>query len=661
MVLKIITMKKLILSILFLLTVTVVWAQVPQQISYQSVIRDGNNVVVASSPVGIKISLLQGSATGPAVYVETHRKTTNANGLVSLEIGTGTVLSGSFARIDWANGPYLIQTETDPAGGTNYSIPAVIALNSVPYALFAANGTPGPKGDKGDTGVPGPQGLTGLTGPAGPTGATGPQGSIGLTGQAGPTGATGAAGADGKTVLNGTSNPTSSTGVNGDFYINTATNTLFGPKASGTWPSGISLVGPQGATGSTGAAGAQGIQGATGATGSAGPAPSGTGIVTVSSGTLQTPGALSGDVTTSASGLVTSIATGAVTSDKLLDGTIATADLANSAVTNEKIAGVAGSKVSGNISGNAINVTGTVAVGNGGTGATTITGLVKGNGTAIMTAAVVGTDYQAPLTLTTTGSGAASLSGTTLNIPTLAAGTTPGDMLYWNGTAWFKVAAGANGQTLTFYNGAPVWSETISYANTVVSTTGKIWLDRNLGATRVATSSTDYLAYGSLYQWGRGSDGHQIIVYTSSSASNGAEQNNETTTRSDAPGNGNFITVFGDWRSSQNDNLWQGVSGVNNPCPTGYRIPTIAEWDAERLSWSANTSVGAFASPLKLPLPGIRRDDDGNLRDVGTYGYYWSSAVSGTDSRYLDFNSSSASVTPSIRRARGLSVRCIKD
>jgi hypothetical protein len=130
-------MKKIILSLLFLLTVTVVWAQVPQQVSYQSVIRDGNNKVIASSTVGIKISLLQGSATGTAVYVETHQKTTNANGLVSLEIGTGTVLSGSFASINWANGPYLIKTETDPTGGTNYSAPGVFALNSVPYALYA--------------------------------------------------------------------------------------------------------------------------------------------------------------------------------------------------------------------------------------------------------------------------------------------------------------------------------------------------------------------------------------------------------------------------------------------------------------------------------------------------------------------------------------------
>ncbi len=237
-------MKKTLLVSVILLTTFAAWAQVPQQISYQSVIRDGDNKVIASSTVGIKISLLQGSATGPAVYVETHRKTTNANGLVSLEIGTGTVLSGSFAGINWANGPYLVKSETDPTGGTNYSAPGVFALNSVPYALYAANGTPGPKGDKGDTGATGLQGIQGATG---------------------ATGATGAAGADGKTVSNGTSNPASGTGVNGDFYINTATNTLFGPKANGAWPSGVSLVGPTGATG------AQGIQGATGATGPAGP------------------------------------------------------------------------------------------------------------------------------------------------------------------------------------------------------------------------------------------------------------------------------------------------------------------------------------------------------------------------------------------------------
>ncbi len=471
---------------------TAVWAQSPQRMSYQSIIRDGSNVVVASSPVGIKISVLRGTATGTAVYVETHRKTTNANGLVSLEIGEGTALLGTFAGIDWANGPYLIKTETDPTGGTNYSIPGIAPLNSVPYALYAANGTPGPKGDKGDTGatgpaglqgptglpgvaglpgVVGPQGAIGLTGPvgpagatgpdgstgaagptgsqgpiglSGPTGATGPQGPIGLTGPAGPQGATGSTGAagaqgiqgptgatgavgtqgiqgvagpqgvaglpgatgtNGKTVANGTTDPIANTGVDGDFYINTGTNTLFGPKASGAWPTGLSLVGPtgatgaagvqgiqgltgatgsqgpiglsgptgatgpqgpigltgpagpQGATGSTGAAGAQGIQGPTGATGAVGPAPAGTGIVTVNNGSLQTPGELTGDVTTSGGGLTTTIGAAKVT-NSMLAGSI---ELTS-------------------------KVTGTLPVANGGTGVATLTGYIKGTGTTAMTA-----------------------------------------------------------------------------------------------------------------------------------------------------------------------------------------------------------------------------------------------------------------------------------
>ena len=260
---------------------------------------------------------------------------------------------------------------TDPASSTG--VDGDFYINTATNMLFGpkANGTWSTGvslvGPTGATGAAGAQGIQGLTG------ATGAQGAQGIQGQTGATGATGVAGADGKTVGNGTTDPASSTGVDGDFYINTATNMLFGPKANGAWPTGVSLVGPTGATGAqgiqglTGATGAQGIQGQTGATG---PAPSGTGIVTVSSGTLQTPGELTGDVTTSGAGLATSIATGAVTSAKILDGTIATADVADAAITDAKIVGVAGTKVSGNISGNAANVTGTVAVANGGTGLT---------------------------------------------------------------------------------------------------------------------------------------------------------------------------------------------------------------------------------------------------------------------------------------------------
>jgi uncharacterized protein (TIGR02145 family) len=183
-------------------------------------------------------------------------------------------------------------------------------------------------------------------------------------------------------------------------------------------------------------------------------------------------------------------------------------------------------------------------------------------------------------------------------------------------------------------------------------TTGKIWMDRNLGASRAATSSTDAQAYGDLYQWGRGADGHQC-------------RNSATTTTlssTDQPGNGNFITISSgnyDWRSPQNTNLWQGVNGVNNPCPIGYRLPTSTELEAEFLSWSENTSVGAFASPLKLPLAGFRRSSSGSLSSVA-YGYYWSSTVVGTFAYLLYFDSSAAEIDL-YYRAYGFSVRCLKD
>jgi hypothetical protein len=189
----------------------------------------------------------------------------------------------------------------------------------------------------------------------------------------------------------------------------------------------------------------------------------------------------------------------------------------------------------------------------------------------------------------------------------------------------------------------------------VLSSTGLVWMDRNLGATQVATSSTDAASYGDLYQWGRLTDGHQIRTSTLSALN--------ATVSTDIPGNANFIitnTGDFDWRSPKNDNLWQGVNGINNPCPTGYRLPTEGELNAERVIFSANNAAGAFASVLKLPLAGIRRFSDGSLLIVGSYGYYWSSTVSGTSARYLFFNSSAAYMDPNYR-ANGISVRCLKD
>uniref|UniRef100_UPI004048CCD5 hypothetical protein n=2 Tax=Algoriphagus sp. TaxID=1872435 RepID=UPI004048CCD5 len=783
-------MKKLIFSFLFLLASTAVWAQVPQQISYQSVIRDGNNKVIASSTVGIKISLLQGSATGAAVYVETHSKTTNANGLVSLEIGTGTVLSGSFASIDWANGPYLVKTETDPTGGTNYSAPGVFALNSVPYALYAANGTPGPKGDKGDTGATGATGPTGAAGPQGAAGATGPQGPIGLTGPTGPAGATGPQGVaglltsgsaagntafwNGSTWVTNTSNifnngenigigtaipteklditgkvkasgtvtagtvtypnthgsanqvltttgsgtltwttPSSGGGGSGIPYTgatqavdlgaydlkvngltvgrgngNEASNTAIGNVAlnSNTTGSGNTATGYRALIntttgGNNTATGSEALS--TNTTGSDNTAIGRSALIANTEGSSNTATGASALILNTTGSRNTAIGqaalyTNAIGSDNTAMGSEAlsinttgsdntaigqfalrnnTTGSKNTALGNEADVG-SGDLTNATAIGNGAVVTAsnTIQLGNASVTNVITSGTVTAG--AVTYPRTDGTNGQI---LTTNGSGTLSWA------PGLPTPNTLGDMLYWSGSAWVKVAAGTDGQTLTFIGGKPVWSGSLP-ANTVVNaTTGKIWMDRNLGATQVATSSTDHLAYGSLYQWGRGSDGHQIIVWTSSTTSNGAEQINQTPSLSaiDAPGNGDFILAPNspyDWHSPQNANLWQGVSGVNNPCPTGYRIPTDVEWDAERLSWgnSNQNAAGALASPLKLPMAGSRSYSNGSLNDTGNWGYYWSSTVSSTNARNLYFLSSDANMNTNFR-AYGSSVRCLKD
>ena len=132
-------MKKIYSLVVGLLLTASVWAQAPQKMSYQAVIRNSSNALITSTPVGMQISILQGSPTGTAVYVETQTPSTNANGLVSLEIGTGTIVTGTFAGINWAAGPYFIKTETDPTGGTAYTIAGTNELMSVPYALFSVN------------------------------------------------------------------------------------------------------------------------------------------------------------------------------------------------------------------------------------------------------------------------------------------------------------------------------------------------------------------------------------------------------------------------------------------------------------------------------------------------------------------------------------------
>ena len=456
-------MKKLLTIIVAVLLTASIFAQAPQKMSYQAVVRDGSNNLITNHAVGMQITILQNTTP---VYTEIQTPTTNANGLVSIEIGDGE----GFNNIDWSNGPYFIKTETDPTGGTSYTITGTSQLLSVPYALHA--------------------------------------------------------------------------------------------KTAETVSGAINETDP--------------IYGASQA------------------------------------------------------ANITSSDIANL----------------GNLSGTNTGDQDLSAL---------ATKTALGDSTAQVRTEIP--DVSGFLT-----------SETDPSVPT---GTQAGQMQYWNGMEWITVEAGGEGQILSFVGGVPTWrilvgAVTLGQTDVYNPTTGKAWMDRNLGATQVAVSSEDYLAYGSLFQWGRLADGHEVINWTSSTGSDDAEQSNETATLSftDDPGHGDFITTGSlpyDWRSPQNDNLWQGVIGINNPCPSGYRLPTDAEWEAERTSWGSNDAAGAFASPLKLPVAGYRSGNYGSLYDVGSYGYYWSSTENDYRSRYLSFNSGFALTGNSYSRASGLSVRCIKD
>ena len=130
-------MKNLYAIILLLAVTFSLPAQTPEKISYQAIIRGSNNALVVNSSVSCKIVIRQGSLSGSAVYQETHTATTNANGLVTLAIGTGSVISGSFSQISWSSNTYFIETQVDVTGGSNYSVVGASQLLSVPYALHA--------------------------------------------------------------------------------------------------------------------------------------------------------------------------------------------------------------------------------------------------------------------------------------------------------------------------------------------------------------------------------------------------------------------------------------------------------------------------------------------------------------------------------------------
>jgi uncharacterized protein (TIGR02145 family) len=585
-------MKKLFTILAAVLLTASVFAQAPQKMSYQALVRDASGALVTSTAVGMQLSILQGSPTGTAVYTETQTPNTNINGLVSLEIGTGTT-TDDFSTIDWTAGPYFIKTETDPTGGTAYSIAGTNELMSAPYALHSKTA----------------ESVTGTITEIDPTFTSSQAANITT--------------ADITKLSNLSGTNTGDQDISGIATNATAISTIQSEQTAQNTAIALNTAN----TGIT-TAQANAIIANTGKDTTAIDHANRTALNAVS-------GANTGDQ--DISGIATNAtAISTIQSEQTTQNTAIALNTAKTGITTAQANAIIANTGKDTTAIYHANRTALNAVSGANTGDQDISG-IETNATAITTGLALKVDKE-------TGKGL------------VANGTVAGQMQYWNGTAWVTVAATVNeGATLQLIGGIPAWAGgTPSVAN---PTTGKVWMDRNLGASQVATSSTDPDSYGDLYQWGRAADGHQIRTSGTTITLSAVDQ----------PAHGDFILAPSfphDWLSPQNTDLWQGVSGENNPCPSTYRLPTDAELNAERVSWGTNNNAaGAFASPLKLPLAGSRSRTSGLVIDVGTFGHYWSSTFFNTGSLLLGFTSNGAgnAAMAGNDRSNGFSVRCIKD
>ena len=478
----------------------------------------------------------------------------------------------------------------------------------------------GIKGDDGTIGPIGPQGVQGVagnTGLTGITGATGANGTNGATGAQGPTGLTGASGINGATGATGPSGLLSSGTAAGNTPYWNGTNWIL--NGANLYNNGSNI----------------GVGTVT---------PDASAKIEVNS---TTQGFLPPRMTTAQRNAIASPANGLV----IFNITTNCLNFYIGSGWNETCGTAVSTAAVATLSCGTASITGSLNSGSLASGVSASLPYTGGNGgtyaaQSIASSGVTGVTANIAAGTLTTGAGALvyTISGT----PS-ASGTTSFAISIGGQTCTLDISVGP---VIGIYvAGTVVCTVKAAVVDVTNPTTGKIWMDRNLGASQVATSSTDAASSGDLYQWGRRAEGHQCRTSTTTSTLSSVDQ----------PAHGKFIitsaTPF-DWRSPENTNLWQGVNGVNNPCPSTYRLPTDAELEAERLSWTLNTAAGAITSPLKLPMAGVRYENGGIT--ATTLGYYWSSTVSSSVSSSLFFNSSNAIVQTGLR-GYGYSVRCIKD
>jgi uncharacterized protein (TIGR02145 family) len=490
-------MKNIYTVLLSMVTVSI-FAQAPQGINYQAVVRNSSGVVIANQLVGLQLTLRQSSTNGTIVYQESQHPTTNQFGLVTVVIGAGTVSMGTFSSMNWGAGPYYIEVGADVTGGTNYTVMGTQQLMSVPYALYAErSNTPGVTGPTGPAGTNGTNGITGATGPTGIAGATGANGSNGATGSTGSvgnngtngvTGTAGINGTTGATGANGSTGPTGAIGATGIDGVNGATG-ITGATGSGggaTGPTGTAGTngsnGINGATGPTGVAGNNGTNGTTGPAGTAGTngpvGPTGSTGIAGTNGSTGIAGTNGANGVTGPTGITGSTGAGGgatgPTGANGNNGTIGATGPTGAGATGPTGTGVTGPTGAAGTNGatgtsganGPIGATGaTGATGNNGpTGQTGPTGAAGPNGLTGPTG-IAGSNGSTGANGTSGANGSTGPTGVGVTGPTgptgaginIPNGNNTGDMLYWNDSAWAIVPAGTAGQNLVFCNNMPTW------------------------------------------------------------------------------------------------------------------------------------------------------------------------------------------------------------